>query len=113
MNGKNFEKKSISGNDEMLLIMITKITNEINDLEDFWKLSDTNNVEIYRIKENKLIEYYNIINKTEIVKNYDISNIKKVNILNNKQNINKYGTIIISVEEKKQNEKRLNLIIGI
>ena len=112
------KKKSISINDEMLLIMITKITDEINDLEDFWKLSDTNNVEIYGIKENKLIEYYNIINKTDIVKNYVISNIKydiisingkKVRILNNKQNINKYATIIISVDEKKIEREKAKL----
>ena len=110
MNGKNFVKKSTSINDEMLLIMITKITENINDLENFWKLSDTNYVEIYGIKENKLIEYYNIINKTEIIKNYVISNFrynifsineKKVRILNDDQNIDKYETIIISVEEKK------------
>ena len=104
------KKKSTSINDEMLLIMITKITENINDLENFWKLSDTNYVEIYGIKENKLIEYYNIINKTEIIKNYVISNFrynifsingKKVRILNDDQNIDKYETIIISVEEKK------------
>ena len=103
-------KKLISINDKMLLIMITKITDKFNDLQDFWKLSETNNVEIYGIKENKLIEYYNIINKTEIIKNYIISNVrynifsineKKVRNLNDVKNIDKYETIIISVDEKK------------
>ena len=112
------KKKSILINDEMLLIMITKITDEINDLQDFWKLSDTNKVEIYGIKENKLIEYYKIINKSEIVKNYVISNFKynifsingkRVRILNDDKYIDKNETIIISVDEKKIEREKFKL----
>ena len=112
------KKKSFSIKDEMLLIMITKITDKINDLENFWKLSDTNNIEIYGIKENKLIEYYKIINKTEIIKSYIISNLnynifsineKKVRILNDDQNIDKNETIVISVDEKKIEREKFKL----
>ena len=103
------KKKSISIQDQMLLIMITKITEEINDLEIFWKLTYTTNIGIYGMKENKLIEYYNIINKTEIVKGYIIPyykyniisiNGKRIKILSKYKNVEKYEIIIISVEEK-------------
>ena len=112
------KKKSFSINDEMLLIMITKITGKINDLENFWKLSESNNIEIYGIKENNLIEYYKIINKTEIIKSYIISNFKynifsinekKVRILNDDQNIDKNETIIISVDEKNIEREKFKL----
>ena len=102
------KKKPISINEKILLIMITKISEKINDLEFFWKLSISNNIEIYGIKDNRIIEFYKIINKTEIIKGYINSNLKynissingkKVRSLNNDKNINKCETIIISVDE--------------
>ena len=102
------KKKPVSINEKILLIMITKISEKINDLEFFWKLSISNNIEIYGIKDNRIIEFYKIINKTEIIKGYINSNLKynissingkKVRSLNNDKNINKCETIIISVDE--------------
>ena len=103
------KKKPVLINEKILLISITKITEKLDDLKNFWKLSNSNNIEFYGNNYNRIIEFLKLINKTENIKgniisnfNYNILSIngKKVRILNNETNINKNETIIISVDEK-------------
>ena len=113
------KKKPVLINEKILLIMITKITEKIDDLQNFWKLSNSNNVEIYGTNDNRLNEFYKIINKTKVIKGYINTNLKynissingkKVRILNNDKNFKKNETIIISVDEKNIKREEFKLI---
>ena len=111
-------KNPVSINEKILLIILTQIIGKINYLENFFKLMFAKNVEIYGIKGNRILEYYNMINKGEIIKGYIIPNSiynisyingKKVRILNDDKNIDKNETIIISIEKNKINQEKYKL----
>ena len=111
-------KNPVSINEKIILIILTQITRKINDLENFFKLFFAKNIEIYGIKDNRILEYYNVINKGEIIKGYIIPNLKynisyingkKVRILNDNKNIDKNETIIISIEKNKVNQEKYRL----
>ena len=111
-------KNSISINEKILLIILTQIAEKIKDLENFFKLFFAKNIEIYGIKDNRVLEYYNLINKGEIIKGYIIPNSKynisyikgkNVRILTDDKNIDKNETIIISIEKNKINREKFML----
>jgi hypothetical protein len=102
-------KKFVSNYEKILLHFTIKFETTLYNLINFWKLLNANKVEIYGIQDNKLIEFYNIINKTEIIKGF-INYNKKLNIssINGKtvrylkddnNNIDKHETIIILAKD--------------
>ena len=87
-------------------------------MEILWKLFNSNNIEIYGKEINcmRLLDLFNLINKTESIKRFIIPNQtsfsvikgKNIKILYNEKNIKKKKSKIVLVLEK-ENKKKIKI----
>ena len=119
------EKKNVSNYEKILLILVSEIIpkkkiykSSRKNLENLWKLFNSNNIEIYGIGINckRLLDLFNFINKTESIKRFIIPNQtsfsvikgKNIKILYNEKNIKKKKSKIVLVLEK-ENKKKIKI----
>ena len=119
-------KKNVSNYEKILLILVSEIIpkkkiykSSRKNLENLWKLFNSNNIEIYGIGINymRILDLFNLINKTESIKRFIISNQtsfselkgKNIKILYNEKNIKKKKSKIVLVLEK-ENIKEIKKI---
>ena len=119
------EKKNVTNYEKILLILVSEIIpkkkiykSSRKNLENLWKLFNSNNIEIYGIGINckRLLDLFNFINKTESIKRFIIPNQtsfsvikgKNIKILYNEKNIKKKKSKIVLVLEK-ENKKKIKI----
>lgn len=119
------EKKNVTNYEKILLILVSEIIpkkkiykSSRKNLENLWKLFNSNNIEIYGIGINcmRLLDLFNLINKTESIKRFIIPNQtsfsvikgKNIKILYNEKNIKKKKSKIVLVLEK-ENKKKIKI----
>ena len=123
------EKKNVSNYEKILLILVSEIIpkkkiykSSRKNLENLWKLFNSNNIEIYGTGINymRILDLFNLINKTESIKRFIIPNQtffselkgKNIKILYNEKNIKKKKSNIVLVLEK-ENKKEIKKIYNI
>ncbi len=119
------EKKNVTNYEKVLLILVSEIIpkkkfykSSRKNFENLWKLFNSNNIEIYGIGINcmRLLDLFNLINKTESIKRFIIPNQnsfsvikgKNIKILYNEKNIKKKKSKIVLVLEK-ENKKKIKI----
>lgn len=120
------EKKNVSNYEKILLLLVSeiiqkkKIYKSSRNLVNLWKLFNSNNIEIYGIGINckRLLDLFNLIDKTESIKrfiipyqtSFSVIKGKNIKILYEGKNIKKKKskTVLVLEEENKKEIKKLN-----